>query len=221
VGSFIKLYRSILKWEWYHDKNVCRLFIHLLLMANYEDKRWNGIVIKRGQFLTSLSGLEQQTGLTYEQARLALKKLKSTGEITCAATNSYTLVTIVKYGDYQDKPSGNNKQKHMPEHSRTTGRPHSGHRQTTTTKEYKETEEYEENKEIRFIKPSVDNVRAYCKERGSRVDPEAFVDFYESKGWYIGDRKMADWKAAVRTWEKRDGRAQIIETDESKYSEVV
>ena len=56
----------------------------------------------------------------------------------------------------------------------------------------------------RFISPTVDEVRAYCQERKNNVDPERFVDFYDSKGWMIGKNKMKDWKAAVRNWEKQD-----------------
>lgn len=58
------------------------------------------------------------------------------------------------------------------------------------------------NKKKVFEKPSVDEVRAYCEERKNNVDPEAFVDFYESKGWVVGKSAMKDWKAAVRTWER-------------------
>lgn len=58
--------------------------------------------------------------------------------------------------------------------------------------------------EKRFVKPTVDEVRAYCAERGNRVDAQAFVDFYEAKGWKVGSSPMKDWKAAVRTWQQRD-----------------
>ena len=54
-----------------------------------------------------------------------------------------------------------------------------------------------------FEKPSVEEVRAYCIERGNSVDPEAFVAFYDSKGWKVGNSPMKSWKAAVITWEKR------------------
>jgi len=54
----------------------------------------------------------------------------------------------------------------------------------------------------KFVKPTVEEVAAYCKERGNRVDAETFVDFYESKGWKVGTAAMKDWKASVRTWEK-------------------
>lgn len=55
----------------------------------------------------------------------------------------------------------------------------------------------------RFTPPSVSEVRAYCQEKGYKIDADQFIDFYESKGWMIGKNKMKDWKAAVRTWTKR------------------
>ena len=58
----------------------------------------------------------------------------------------------------------------------------------------------------RFVPPTVDEVRAYCKERGNGVDPQRFVDYYSSNGWMVGKSKMKDWKAAVRTWEQRDSK---------------
>ena len=58
----------------------------------------------------------------------------------------------------------------------------------------------------RFIPPTVDEVAAYCQERGNGLDPEAFVDFYASKGWMVGKNPMKDWKAAVRTWERSERR---------------
>ena len=53
-----------------------------------------------------------------------------------------------------------------------------------------------------FQKPTLEEVKAYCRDRGNDIDAEAFLDFYESKGWMIGKNHMKDWKAAVRTWEK-------------------
>ena len=61
------------------------------------------------------------------------------------------------------------------------------------------------NIEKKFVKPTLDDVRAYCEERSNKVDPETFIDFYESKGWKVGNQGMKDWKACVRTWEKRGG----------------
>ena len=65
-----------------------------------------------------------------------------------------------------------------------------------------------------FRPPTVEEVRAYCQERKNRVDAQRFVDFYESKGWVVGRTKMKDWKAAVRTWEQRDGRGQTASSQQ-------
>lgn len=56
----------------------------------------------------------------------------------------------------------------------------------------------------RFQKPSIDEIRQYCISRNNRVDPDQFFNFYESKGWVVGKTPMKDWRAAVRTWEKRE-----------------
>lgn len=57
----------------------------------------------------------------------------------------------------------------------------------------------------RFIQPTVEEVAAYCRERRNNVDAQHFVDYYSSNGWKVGKNPMKDWKAAVRTWERRDG----------------
>ena len=64
--------------------------------------------------------------------------------------------------------------------------------------------ETKKKKSVTFVPPSVEEVREYCRSVGSRVDPEAFVAFYESKGWLVGNAKMKSWKAAIVTWEKRN-----------------
>lgn len=85
-------------------------------------------------------------------------------------------------------------------------------------KEEEEVEDKEEEEEVptvpkkresrkRFSPPSAAEVREYCRERENAVDAESFVDFYAAKGWKVGNAPMKDWKAAVRTWEKRESRA--------------
>lgn len=60
-----------------------------------------------------------------------------------------------------------------------------------------------ENIKEKFKKPTLEEVESYCKERNNNVDPERFIDFYESKDWMIGKNKMKDWKACIRTWENK------------------
>ena len=75
-----------------------------------------------------------------------------------------------------------------------------------------------EEKEIykekeRFKKPTIEDVKKYCEERGNGIDAQYFIDFYESKDWMIGKNKMKNWKAAVRTWEKNKNKKYKVESD--------
>lgn len=68
----------------------------------------------------------------------------------------------------------------------------------------KEKEKYKKEKES-FKKPTIEEIKSYCDERKNYIDPEQFFDFYESKNWFVGKNKMKDWKASIRTWERRRG----------------
>jgi hypothetical protein len=66
------------------------------------------------------------------------------------------------------------------------------------------TECNEKKKTTSFQKPTVDEVRAYCEERGNNIDPEKFIDYYNSNGWKVGKSPMKDWKATIRNWERNE-----------------
>lgn len=90
-------------------------------------------------------------------------------------------------------------------------------------KEIEKEKELEIDKEIdnngakskRFVPPTLKEVSDYCIERNNNIDPQTFIDFYESKGWMVGKNKMKDWKASVRTWERgRNSKPEQSKTDE-------
>ncbi len=89
-------------WEWYENTNVFRLFYHCLLHTNLEDRRYCGKEIKAGQFVSSITRISAETGLTESQVRTALKKLKDTGYISTKSTNKYTIYTVNGYQKYID-----------------------------------------------------------------------------------------------------------------------
>jgi hypothetical protein len=100
-NGFVFLHRKFKEWEWYKNINVKTLFIHCLIMANFKDNQWQGIEIKRGSFITSISNLANETGLSDRQVRTALNKLILTSELTNKSTNKYRLITVLKYNQYQ------------------------------------------------------------------------------------------------------------------------
>lgn len=106
MNGFIKIDRSILDWEWWDDQNTFRLFMTILLLANWKDKRWHGKLIPRGSLWTSIASLSRKSGLSEQQTRTALDKLISTGEITSVATNEGRLVTVENYDVYQSVDFG-------------------------------------------------------------------------------------------------------------------
>ncbi len=125
MDRFVKIYERILDWEWSDDPNMVALWVHLLFMANYKDKKWHGIDIKRGQFVTTLNSLSVRTGISIRSLRTCLGRLKTTGEIEEQATNKFRIITVCKYEDYQSFENCSDKQ--------TTNKRQTTDKQTTTT----------------------------------------------------------------------------------------
>ena len=99
--TYIKLDRKILLWEWYRSALVKSMFLHLLLIAEHHDKREEGIQLYRGQVKTTLKLLSEESGLSVQQVRTALGKLKKTGEIDVSSSPQGTIITIKNYNKYQ------------------------------------------------------------------------------------------------------------------------
>ncbi|MGN1089379.1 MAG: hypothetical protein ACI4Q6_03160 [Huintestinicola sp.] len=101
--GYVKFSRKMLTWQWYTDTAVCKLFFHLMLTANIKDKDWRGVHLKRGDVVSSLPRLAEETGLSVSQVRTALKKLESSGEIKVTIRKPYTLYTVLNYESFQEE----------------------------------------------------------------------------------------------------------------------
>lgn len=101
MEGWIKIHRGILDWEWYSDTNCVRLALHLLLKANFQQRRWQGMVIERGQLVTSRSVMSRETGLSEREIRTAISKLGKSEFLTSETTSRHTIVTICNYERYQ------------------------------------------------------------------------------------------------------------------------
>lgn len=144
LNGFIKIDRKIQKWEWYDDLNMCGFFLHLLLLANWEDRRWHGIVIKRGSFVTSYRKLAESVKRSASTICRWLKQLSETGEVTVETNSKYTVISIVSYDFYQSKNTQNETQREtLMKHKRNADETQMKHGCYTTeeVKEYKEIKE--------------------------------------------------------------------------------
>ena len=218
LNGWIKLHRSILDWEWFKDAETLQLFIYCLVRANLNDGSWRNIDYKRGEFITSLESISKDTGLTIQQTRTRLKRLISTGEITCKSTNKFTIITICKFDDYQNIFESTNKQTNRQATDNQQTKVDESNKQLTTGREDEEDNRIrrERNKEkisykdIKkkdddFIAPTLTDVRRFILENDlTGVSPEEFYQYYEECDWKQGKRKMKDWKAVVKQWNQRN-----------------
>lgn len=184
--GWIKLHRQILNWEWYSDTNTFRLFLHLLLTANFKDQKYQGKLIKKGSLLTGRDKLSYETGLSVREVRTCLERLKSTNEIAIKSNSKGTEIQVVNYDKYQI------------ETSETTNERPTNDQQTTTIKEGKENKERKEKKNI----PDFSDFLAYAIKEKPMVDKDkvqAKYDTWVSNGWKDGyDNKILNWKTKLK-----------------------
>lgn len=100
-STWILLYKKFLEWEWYDNPPTKDVYLHCLICANYKNEKWKGVVIKRGQFPTSIEKLSAALGLSTQQVRTAIKNLQMTNDINIQTTSRYSVITVLKYDLYQ------------------------------------------------------------------------------------------------------------------------
>lgn len=143
--GWVKFHRKMVEWEWYNDLPAFKLFTHLILTANHQPQKWRGRTVKAGQLITGRKSLSKKTGLTEQQIRTALDKLKSTNEITIKTTNRNTLISICNWETYQIINQQNN---HL-NNQQTTNKQPTNNQQITTNKNVKN-ENNEKNEKNSF-----------------------------------------------------------------------
>ena len=190
--GFIKMQRKFMKWEWYKNINVKTLFLHCIFRANFEDAKWQGIEIKRGQFITSIRTLSNETGLSERQVRTAMDKLILTSELTSNSTNKYSIVTVVKYNDYQRYDKQEVKQK--------SNKRQTNDNQMTTDKELKELKNAKNDKK-RYLDYVMLNDVEYSKLKELMGDVELTKQM-EALNNYIGStgKKYKSHYFTLRNW---------------------
>lgn len=99
--GYIKLFRSLLDWEWFDDSKTLHVFVYCLLRAGYKDATWKGINLKPGEFIGSRAQIAEKTRLTDSEVKTALMHLEKTGEITRKKAGKFTIYKVKNYSFYQ------------------------------------------------------------------------------------------------------------------------
>lgn len=199
--GFTKFPNDLRAAPWRNEPKTVAVYFFLRMNAVHFPSGWNCIPMEPGQILSGRAQIAAETGLTQNEVRTALEHLKRTGYITIKTTNKYSVFSFVdkeNWGSFDECTTS------RPA-SESTNKSPADHQQTTTIKRLGNNDTKDKAPRKRFSPPSVDEVAAYCRERGNTVDAQTFCDFYAAKGWRVGAQPMRDWKAAVRTWEKREG----------------
>lgn len=184
-GGFIKLSRKIEDWGWYNDINTFYLFFHCIIKANWKEGTFQGKKIPRGSFVTSLNKLSEETKLSIQSIRTAIKHLISTGEITSKSFSKYRIITINNYCKYQD----NNKDTNI----QLTSKQQATNKQLTTIEEIKK----ERSKEIYISSSSIGDVNLFDfieSNFGRTLSP---VEYEEVMNWEDNELTRYAIKQAV------------------------
>ena len=135
--GWIKIYRSLLYWEWADVPEMVALWVRLIIRATHEDSQWHGVTISRGQLVTTTAKLAAESGLSPQQVRTCLDRLKASNQINTQTTNKYTIITICKYEAYQETETT----EQQTNGKQTTRKQQTNNKQSTSISRTKEQEE--------------------------------------------------------------------------------
>lgn len=205
---YIKLCDKIVDWEWFTDGNMLKVWLYLLVKAQYADGKYRGVEVKRGQLLTGRKLIANETRLSEQQVRTCINRLKSSGQITIESTNQYSLITIVKYDDYQGSDSYNIQQIIQPANLPITNdQPTDNQRITTYKKDKKEKKEKEyiylgEFQNVKFTADELEKLKSEF--------PRDYQDRIERVSAYCAStgKKYKNYLATIRNWARKDPKPQ-------------
>jgi hypothetical protein len=135
--GWIKIYRSLLYWEWADVPEMVARWVRLIIRATHEDTQWHGVTISRGQLVTTTAKLAAESGLSPQQVRTCLDRLKASNQINTQTTNKYTIITICKYEAYQETETT----EQQTNGKQTTRKQQTNNKQATSISRIKEQEE--------------------------------------------------------------------------------
>lgn len=110
--GYIKLHRLLLDWEWFSTPNMVTLWIYCLLRSSHKEHSYKGTTLKEGQFIDGRKAISARTGLSEQQVRTCLERLKSTKEITTESMGNFTLFTLNSWKKYQLSENDNQGNNH-------------------------------------------------------------------------------------------------------------
>lgn len=159
-NGYIKLWRSMLTWEWYDDPPTKDVYLHMILTASINTSVWHGIEIPRGSLVSSYRQIAKNTGLSIQQARTAISHLETTGELTRTSYPKFTVFTLNNYDKFQE-PTRKSTSKSLKNQQANPNQSTSYQQQYKKIKEDNKKEEYisadvQQENDVRIFPPGGD-----------------------------------------------------------------
>lgn len=227
-----KYYWLKLKDDFFRDKRIKKLrriaggdtYTVIYLKMQLLSIKNNGVLIYEGIEDSFAEELALDLDEDIENVKVTLLFLQSNGMLEEKGDNQYLMTETIKCIG-SETASAERVRKHREEKKRKALQCNTDVIPCNTEIEKEkeidteiEIEKEKKGKAKRFTKPTLEEIKAYCLERGNNVDAERFYDYYEANGWKVGKNAMKDWKAAVRTWE-RNGYSDSKPKSEPKEEE--
>ena len=200
-GNYIKLNRQLLEWRYWYSETAVKLWILILMKANWKDGWFMGDRIPRGSFATSISTLADECGKCPTTIKKWLNRFEEDGQITRRVTNRYTQIIVVNYGFFQDLPDkGDQQGDQRSDHQGNQ----QGDQRSDHNRRSKEREELKKERRER-VAPTLEEVKQFVKKEGLTIDPLRFFNFYEGQDWKTASGyPIKDWRSKARAWQSSE-----------------
>jgi hypothetical protein len=220
-SGWIKLWRKTLDSAVSDDIEMLGCWTWLLLNANWDERQLlSGDVLAPGELAIGVRRLAAAWGCGTATAHKRLQVFKNLKMVRTRNGTRCTIITVCNWGTYQDTAaSPRTLARTISERSPNDPRTIPEHKEELQEGKNQKKKNPPTPRGGKFAKPTVEEVQAYCFERNNGISAEQFVDHYASNGWRVGPNPMKDWRAAVRTWERKDRFSQP-QRQKTKYAQL-
>lgn len=186
--GYIRLHRQIVDCPVFRNERMLKIWIWCLIKATHSER--NSMVglqmvnLKPGQFIFGRLIAAEQLEMPASTVWRNMKTLEAEGMLKIESNNKFSVVTIENWAFYQTDESN------KPKKRKTSSK-------STDTDKNVKNDKY-------IVPPTIEMVEQYCLEQKLPINPQKFMDYYESNGWRVGKSKMKDWQATVRSWARRE-----------------
>lgn len=224
-NGYIKLHRKLLDCSVFQNEKLLKVWIWCLFKATYKDRQvimGNTVIdVKQGQFVYGRLKAAEELKIPPSTFKRYMDILQELDMLTLKSTNKWTLASITNWEKYQSEQQTDSRWTADNLEIPTSSKPQlsevgqqSG-QQMDTNKNINNNNNKRARKpkaERNIIPPSLEMVTDYCIKRKNRINPQYFIDYYETRDWCVGKNKMKDWQAAIRTWENNDRQRNQTQT---------